>query len=136
MKSPRECSLHLLVLFSCALSGAATADVSYVQCTVDAYRSSFAPRPDLFVVQVDLEASVMVTNYGSMRLKSTRRELRGVALVDAGWQTSVSIDRNSGRVLASVDKLEGRKYSYAGLKGKCILPFGLRGSRYVPPAGS
>jgi hypothetical protein len=136
MKSSRESAQRLLVLFACALSGAASADVSYVQCTIDTYRSSFAPRPELFVIQVDLEAGVMVTNYGSMQMKTTRRELRGVARVDEGWQTSVSIDRNSGRVTASVDKMEGRKYLYAGLKGTCILPPGLRGSRYVPPAGT
>jgi hypothetical protein len=136
MKSLRECPSYLIVLCACTLSGAATADVSYVQCTIDAYRSSFAPRPDLFVIQVDLDAGVMVTNYGEMPLKATHRELRGVAHVDAGWQTSVTIDRDTGRMVASVDKMAGRKYLYAGLKGACILPPGLRGSRYPPPTGS
>jgi hypothetical protein len=115
----------LLVFFHCSASAA---DVIVVQCTVDSFRSSFSPRPDLFTLQVDLEAR-SITNFGTMPLKMTRREIRGAGTASGGWQTNVTINRNTGRLGAGVDKIDGRKYSYADLKGTCILPIELQGAK-------
>lgn len=122
-------------LLSVALTRAASADAISVQCAVDKYRSSFSPRPEVIVVQVDLDARTITSYYGTTPLKMTNKELRGVARVDGGWQTSIVIDRNSGRVVAGVDKVERWKYSYAELKGMCILPIDLRGAKYRSPLG-
>jgi len=101
---------------------AAPADALVVQCTVDSFRSSFSTRPDVFAIQVDLEARTITTYYGTLPLKMTRRELRGAGGVSPGWQGSVVIDRRTGAMRAGTDKVEGRKYSFADLKGTCILP--------------
>lgn len=125
--------LWLFVLAAC-VSAAASADVIAVQCTIDQYKSSFAPRPGLFTVMVDLQMRTMVTYYGEMPLKMTRRELHGAATVADGWQINVAIDRNTGKFVAGTDKIDGRKYSYTVLKGLCILPQALQGSKYKSPA--
>jgi hypothetical protein len=127
---------RLLALLAAVNSVSAVADVLAVQCTVDSYRSSFSPRPDLFTIQVDIEARAITTNYGTMSLKMTRRELRGAGGVSGGWQSNVSIDRNTGRLAAGVDKIDGRKYSYADLKGTCILPPELQGEKYKSSTGA
>ena len=116
----------MLALFHCSASAA---DVIVVQCTVDSFRSSFSPRPELFILQVDLEARSITTNFGTMPLKMTRKEIRGAGTVSGGWQTNVTINRNTGRLGAGVDKIDGRKYSYAELKGTCILPNELQGAK-------
>jgi hypothetical protein len=118
-------------------SGAALpADALVVQCTIDSYRSSYAPRPDTFTIQVDLDAGFITTYYGTMPLKMTRRVLRGVGVVSDGWHGSVAIHRNTGRLEAGTDKVDGRKYSYVDLKGTCILPVELQGAGYKSPSGS
>jgi hypothetical protein len=101
-----------------------------VQCTIGSYRSSYAPRPDSFTIQVDLDEGTITTYYGTMPLKQTRRMLRGVGSMVDGWHGSVVIDRNTGRLEAGTDKIEGRKYSYVDLRGTCILPPELRGQGY------
>jgi len=119
-------------LMALAYCAAASADVIVVQCTIDKYRTSFASRPDIFVVQVDLEERVITTYYGTTPLKMTKKEVRGVGGMPGGWQTSVTIDRDTGKLAAVVDKIEGRKYSYADLKGSCILPQELQGAKFKP----
>ena len=96
--------------------------------------SGSAPRPETFTVQVDLDANTLITYYGTLPLKMKRRELRGVGTVDGGWQASVSIDRRNGRLEAGTDKVDGRKYSYVDLKGRCILPPELQAAGYRPAA--
>jgi len=115
--------------------GASAAQVAAVQCTIDSYRSSYAPRPELFTIQVDTDEGVIVTFYGTLPLKMTRRELRGVGNVEGGWQASVTINRRTGRFEAGTDRMEGRKYSYVALKGTCILPPELQGAGYKPAGG-
>src|SRR5512139_1539433 len=112
---------------------AAPADAIVVQCTVDSFRSSFSTRPDVFSIQVDLEARTITTYYGTLPLKMTRRELRGAGNVSPGWQASVVIDRRTGVMRAGADKVDGRKYSYADLKGTCILPAELQAHRRGTP---
>lgn len=119
-----------LLALPAAQSSAAA--VIAVQCTIDSYRSSYAPRPDSFTIQVDTDAGVMVTYYGTLPLKTTRRELRAVGSVSGGWQASVVINRRTARFEAGTDRVEGRKYSYAAMKGACILPPELRGAGYRP----
>jgi hypothetical protein len=117
-----------LALMAFAYSAAASADVIVVQCTIDTYRTSFASRPDIFVIQVDLEARAITTYYGTTRLKMTKRQIGGVGRMPGGWQTSVTIDRNTGRLAAASDRIDGRKYSFVDLKGTCILPQELQGA--------
>jgi len=125
--------LGLLALL--AAHPARAAQIFAVQCTIDSYRSSYAPRPDSFTIQVDLEAGVIITYYGTMPLKTTRRELRGVGAVTDGWQASVAINRRTGRFQAGTDRIDGRKYSYVDLKGACILPPELQGAGYKTSGG-
>lgn len=113
-------------------SGASAAQLLAVQCTIDSYRSSYAPRPELFTIQVDTDEGVIVTYYGTLPLKITRGELRGVGAVEGGWQASVRVNRRTGRFEAGTDRIEGRKYSYAAVKGTCILPPELQGAGYRP----
>jgi hypothetical protein len=120
----------LLAVQPCAMA-AQTA----VQCTIDSYRSSYAPRPELFMVQLDVDEGIIVTYYGILPLKVTRRELRGVASLPGGWQASVSINRRTGRFEAGTDRMEGRKYSYVAVKGSCILPPELQGAGYKSSGG-
>lgn len=122
-----------LALVAACFSAAASADVVAVQCTIDQYKSSFASRPGLFTIMVDLEMRTMATYYGEMPLKISRNELRGVGIVSDGWKSNVSIDRNSGKLAAGTDRIEGRKYSYTVLKGMCILPPALQGPKYKTP---
>lgn len=124
-----------LPLLLAVQSGAAVAQVAAVQCTIDSYRSSYAPRPELFTIQVDTEAGVIVTYYGVLPLKMTHRELRGVGNAQGGWQASVTINRRTGRFEAGTDRMEGRKYSYVALKGTCILPPELQGAGYRASGG-
>jgi hypothetical protein len=118
-------------LVAIAYVGAVPAEVMSVQCTVDRFRSSFASRPDLFVIQFDMDAGRVITYYGAMNLKVRKKEILGVASVDGGWQTSLAIDRNIGRFTSVVDKMERGKYLYADLRGWCVLPPSLRGANYI-----
>lgn len=127
--------LLLSMLAALAETPAKSADLIAVQCTIDSYRSSYAPRPDSFTIQVDLDARTITTYYGTLPLKQTRGMLRGVGAVAGGWQSSVVINRNTGRLEAGTDKVEGRKYSYVDLKGVCILPPELQGAGYRSPGG-
>jgi hypothetical protein len=120
----------LLVLPAACGATAACADAIAVQCTVEKYASSFAPRPGSFTILVDVEARSVNTYFGAMRLTLKRREIYGGGPVGDGWQSRVSIDRNTGRFSAGADKLAGRKHSFAELSGMCILPPALQGSRY------
>jgi hypothetical protein len=108
----------------------ASAEVIVVQCVVEEYRTTFGSRPDSFIVQVDLEARAITTNFGTTSLKTTRRMLRGTGNPSGGWQTSISIDRNTGRLEAGIDRMEGLKHSFAEVKGICVLPEVLQGARY------
>jgi len=118
-----------------AVQPRAMAAQAAVQCTIDSYRSSYAPRPELFTVQVDVDEGIIVTYYGILPLKVTRRELRGVSSLPGGWQASVSINRRTGRFEAGTDRMEGRKYSYVAVKGTCILPPELQGAGYKSSGG-
>ena len=115
-------------------SAPALADVAAVQCTVDSYTSSYAPRPDSFIILVDTDARTVTTYYGAVPLKITRKRILGAGPVEDGWQSNVEIDRNTGKFEAGTDKVEGRKHSFAVLKGMCILPPDLQGPRYRAPA--
>jgi len=124
--------LSAVLVLSVLAPVASAAQVITVQCTIDSYRSSYAPRPDLFTIQVDIDEGIIVTYYGTLPLKMTRRELRGVGGVEGGWQASLSINRRTGRFEAGTDRVEGRKYDYVALKGACILPPELQGAGYKP----
>ena len=126
--------VSLLVLMSVSFSAAASADAIAVQCIINQYSSSFATRPDTFTILVDADARTVSTYYGTMQLRMTRKELLGVSPALDGWHSSVAIDRNSGKFAASTDKIDGRKYSHTELKGVCILPEALQGSKYKSPA--
>jgi hypothetical protein len=119
-----------------AAQSALAAQIVAVQCTIDSYRSSYAPRPDSFTIQVDIEAGVIVTYYGTLPLKMTRKELRGVGSVSDGWHASVAINRRTGRFEAGTDRVDGRKYSYIDLKGACILPPEFQAAGYRAPGGT
>lgn len=127
---PRLCVAASTLWFS----SPTLADAIAVQCTVDSYSSSYAPRPDSFVIMVDTDARTVATYYGSVPMKITRKVIRGAARVEDGWQSNVEIDRNTGKFEAGTDKVDGRKHSYAMVKGKCILPAELQGPRYGAPA--
>lgn len=116
-------------------SNAALADAIAVQCTIDSYSSSYAPRPDSFVIMVDADARTVTTYYGAVSLKITRKRILGAGPVEDGWQSNVEIDRNTGKFEASTDKVDGRKHLYVVLKGVCILPASLQGPKYTAPAG-
>lgn len=121
------------VMLVAATTAVAAGDgVIAVQCAVEGYRSSYAPRPETFVVQVDLDSKRLVTYYGSLPLKLGRREIRGVGMVDGGWTASVILDRRTGRLQAGTNRIDGRKYSYAEIRGSCILPPALQGAGYKP----
>jgi len=111
-------------------SATASADVIAIQCTIDDYRSSFAPRPDSFMVLVDTQARTVTTYYGMIPLRITRRELLGAGPGSEGWQSNLEINRNTGKLKAGTDKVDGRKYSFTVLSGMCILPESLRGPKY------
>jgi hypothetical protein len=128
-------SIGLLASAAALVTAAAMAEPIPVQCTIDTYSSSFAPRPDSFTVLVDTQARTVSTYYGQMSLKVTRRQLLGGGPVSDGWQSNVVIDRNTGRLDAGTDKVEGRKHFYTVLKGVCILPQGLQGPKYKAPTG-
>jgi len=120
----------LLGLAAVGFSAAASADVLAVQCIIDRYSSSFAPRPDLFTVLVDTDTHAVTTYYGQMPLKLTRKEILGAGPAADGWRNNVAINRNTGRFSAGTDKIEGRKHSYTELSGLCILPPALQGPKY------
>lgn len=121
----------LMAMLAAGHCGAAMpADTIIVQCTVDKFRSSFASRLDIFTIQVDLDAKVATTYYGTVPIKLKRKELRGVGRVDDGWHSSLVVDRITGRLAANVDKVEHGKYSFAELQGNCILPPELQGAGY------
>jgi hypothetical protein len=101
---------------------AKSAELVVVQCVVDKFRSSYAPRQDVFAMQFDMDARTVATSYGTASFKTTRREVRAVAQVWAGWQFNLNIDRRTGAFVALTDKVEHGKYSYAEAKGTCILP--------------
>jgi hypothetical protein len=124
--------LYLLPVLSALAANASAAQVIAVQCTIDSYRSSYAARPDLFTLQVDIDEGVIVTYYGTLPLKLTRREVRGVGSMPGGWQASLTINRRTGRFEAGTDRAQGRKYDYVALKGTCILPPELQGAGYKP----
>jgi hypothetical protein len=124
----------LLALAGLSFSAAASADAIAVQCTISQYSSSFAPRPDTFTILVDTDARTVATYYGTMQLRITRKELLGTSAVSDGWHSNVTIDRNTGKFAAGTDKIDGRKYSHTELRGLCILPEGLQGSKYRAPA--
>jgi hypothetical protein len=117
------------VLLAVGFSAAAMAEAIAVQCAIDQYRSSFAPRPDSFTILVDTEAGSVTTYFGTMPLKLKRREFYGAAPAPDGWQTHVAINRNTGRLVAGTDKLEGRKHHYTELTGLCILPQSLKATQ-------
>jgi hypothetical protein len=127
---------QLCAMAALCFSAAASADVVAVQCTIDEYRSSFAPRPDSFTILVDTEARTVSTYYGQMPLKMTRKQLVGGGPVSDGWRSNVVIDRNTGRLSAGTDKVDGRKHSYTDLRGTCILPPALQGPKYQAPAAT
>jgi hypothetical protein len=124
----------LLALSGLWFSAAASADAIVVQCTINQYSSSFAPRPDTFTILVDTDARTIATYYGTMQLRMTRKELLGTSAVSDGWHSNVAIDRNTGKFAAGTDKIDGRKYSHTELRGLCILPEALQGSKYKAPA--
>lgn len=119
-----------------SFSAAASADAIAVQCTISQYSSSFASRPDTFTILVDTDARTVATYYGTMQLRMTRKELFGISSVADGWHSNVSINRNTGKFAAGTDKIDGRKYSHTELRGVCLLPEALQGSKYKPPAAS
>jgi hypothetical protein len=127
---------RLLASLIASFTAAASADIVAVQCTIDEYRSSFAPRPDSFTILVDTEARTVSTYYGEMPLKMTRKQLVGGGPASDGWRSNVVIDRNTGRLSAGTDKVDGRKHAYTVLTGMCILPPALRGSKYPAPAAT
>lgn len=126
----------LFALVVLCASTAVSAEAVAVQCIIDQYSSSFAPRPDSFTVLVDVEGRTVTTYYGQMPLKVTHKELLGAGPVSDGWQSNVVINRNTGKFDAGTDKIDGRKHSYTVLKGLCILPPVLQGPKYKAPAAS
>ncbi len=91
---------------------------------------------DTFTILVDTDSRTVTTYYGAMQLRMTRKELLGASPVEDGWHSSVTIDRNTGKLAAGTDKVDGRKYSHTELKGMCILPQALQGPKYKALAAS
>jgi hypothetical protein len=85
---------------------------------------------------VDLARVAQKQHLFGKAIRMTSKALLGASPVSEGWHSSVAIDRNTGKFAAGTDKIDGRKYSHTELKGVCILPEALQGSKFKPAAAS